>query len=206
MTRIALLDDHAIVRLGIKQILSRFEGIRVIADFGTTQELLNQMATLQPDLVLCDITMPDISGIDFTKKVKKEYPNVKVLILSTHKEEFHVLKAVEANADGFLHKDVLETELYDAIKRVMNGEKYYSQSVSQIIIQNMMNKNASYNLSAREREVLEMLVKGYSHKEIAEKLFISSKTVDNHRANILRKLNLRNNADLVRFSLENKLV
>ncbi|EAY27192.1 response regulator transcription factor [Microscilla marina] len=208
MITLYLIDDHALVRLGLKKILSRFDEIKILSDFSSAAEALEQLDHVKPDLVLCDISLPEMDGIEFTKKAKSKHPDLKVIMLSSHKEEFYVLKAVEAKADGFLHKDVLENELIEAIKRVNQGGNFYSQDISQIIINSFVNgdKPSIPQLSAREKEVLHFLVEGLSNKEIADKLFISSKTVDNHRANILKKLNLKNNVQLVRFALEHKLV
>jgi DNA-binding NarL/FixJ family response regulator len=208
MITLYLIDDHALVRLGLKKILSRFDQIKILSDFSSAAEALKQLDSVKPDLVLCDISLPEMDGIEFTKKAKAKHPDLKVIMLSSHKEEFYVLKAVEAKADGFLHKDVLENELIEAIQRVNQGGNFYSQDISQIIINSFVNgdKPSIPQLSAREKEVLHFLVEGLSNKEIADKLFISSKTVDNHRANILKKLNLKNNVQLVRFALEHKLV
>ncbi len=208
MITLYLIDDHALVRLGLKKILSRFDQIKILSDFSSAAEALKQLDNVKPDLVLCDISLPEMDGIEFTKKAKAKHPDLKVIMLSSHKEEFYVLKAVEAKADGFLHKDVLENELIEAIQRVNQGGNFYSQDISQIIINSFVNgdKPSIPQLSAREKEVLHFLVEGLSNKEIADKLFISSKTVDNHRANILKKLNLKNNVQLVRFALEHKLV
>lgn len=208
MITLYLIDDHSLVRLGLKKILSRFDDIKILSDFSSAAEALDQLDKVKPDLVLCDISLPEMDGIEFTKKAKNKHPDLKVIMLSSHKEEFYVLKAVEAKADGFLHKDVLENELIEAIKRVHQGGSFYSQDISQIIINSFVNgdKPSIPQLSAREKEVLHFLVEGLSNKEIADKLFISSKTVDNHRANILKKLNLKNNVQLVRFALEHKLV
>lgn len=208
MITLYLIDDHALVRLGLKKILSRFDQIKILSDFSSAAEALKQLDNVKPDLVLCDISLPEMDGIEFTKKAKAKHPDLKVIMLSSHKEEFYVLKAVEAKADGFLHKDVLENELIEAIQRVNQGGNFYSQDISQIIINSFVNgdKPSIPQLSAREKEVLHFLVEGLSNKEIADKLFISSKTEDNHRANILKKLNLKNNVQLVRFALEHKLV
>lgn len=209
MITLFLIDDHSIVRLGLKKILSRFDDLKILSDFSSAAEALEQLKYTQPDVVLCDISLPEMDGIEFTKKAKDKHPDMKVIMLSSHKEEFYVLKAVEAKADGFLHKDVLENELLEAIKRVHQGGSFYSQDISQIIINSFVNggdKPSIPQLSTREKEVLHFLVEGLSNKEIADKLFISSKTVDNHRANILKKLNLKNNVQLVRFAIEHKLV
>ncbi|HAS42925.1 MAG TPA: DNA-binding response regulator [Microscillaceae bacterium] len=208
MITLFLIDDHSLVRLGLSKILSRFDEIKILADFSSATEALAALSQNQPDIVLCDISLPEMDGIEFTKKAKDKYPNLKVIMLSSHKEEFYVLKSVEAKADGFLHKDVLENELIEAINRVHQGGSFYSQDISQIIINSFVNgdKPSIPQLSAREKEVLHFLVEGLSNKEIADKLYISSKTVDNHRANILKKLNLKNNVQLVRFAIEHKLV
>lgn len=208
MITLFLIDDHSLVRLGLKKILSRFDEIEILADFSSAKEALDVLNKTRPDIVLCDISLPEMDGIEFTKKAKDKYPELKVIMLSSHKEEFYVLKSVEAKADGFLHKDVLENELIEAINRVHQGGSFYSQDISQIIINSFVNgdKPSIPQLSTREKEVLHFLVEGLSNKEIADKLYISSKTVDNHRANILKKLNLKNNVQLVRFAIEHKLV
>ncbi|NJO01487.1 MAG: response regulator transcription factor [Bacteroidia bacterium] len=161
-------------------------------------------------MIICDINLPEIDGIELTQQIKLQYPQVKVIILSMHDDRHYILRAVEAQVDGYLHKDIFEQELIEGIKTVYQGEKYFSKGISQIIINTLFNKESEadnpYELTAREREVLKLITDGYKNREIADKLFISTKTVDKHRANLLQKLNVRNTAELVKFAIQKQLV
>ncbi len=208
--KILLVEDHAIVREGIKGLISQQEDIKVVAECADAEETLTVLQTVTPDLILCDINLPDMDGIDLIVQIKKKYPSIKIIILSSHTEEYFVLKALEVNADGYLHKNILKKELVESIKKVCKGEKYFSQAVSQTIINNMFHKKTSSQsittFTQREKEILKLITEGMSNKAIADKLFISVKTVETHRTNLLKKAEVKNTAELVKFAIINKLV
>lgn len=212
MINLVLIDDHAILREGLKQLISNNADMHMLWEGSSAKELLQVLSKQKRkiDILLCDINLENENGIELTYRVKQLYPMIKVIILTMHKEEFYVLKAIEASADGYLHKDILEKELIEGIKRVHAGEKYYSQSISQVVINKLMyrqtGKNGLPSLTSRESEILALIVKGNNNREISKALHISVRTVGNHRANILRKFGLKNTAELVRFAIEHQLL
>lgn len=207
-----IVEDHTIVRQGLKQLLAKYSDMKVLAEFGTPNNILDALAKQRPDIVICDINLPGMDGLSLTEKIKQKYPDQRVIILTMHQKEFYVLKAFDAGADGYFHKDTEESELIMGIKKIHNGQKYFCQSVSQILINRLLDtKNSSGKtllptLTFREKEVLEQVVAGLGNREIGDKLCISTRTVENHRANILRKFGLKNTVELVKFAIENSLV
>lgn len=207
-----IIEDHTIVRQGLKQLLAKYTEMKVLAEFGTPDNIMTSLAKQRPDIVLCDINLPGMDGLALTEKIKQKYPDQKIIILTMHQKEFYVLKAFDAGADGYFHKDTEESELIMGIKKINNGQKYFCQSVSQILINRLLDtKNSSGKtllptLTFREKEVLEQVVAGLGNREIGDKLCISTRTVENHRANILRKFGLKNTVELVKFAIENSLV
>ncbi|WP_299464395.1 response regulator transcription factor [uncultured Microscilla sp.] len=208
-----IVEDHTIVRQGLKQLLAKYAEMKVLAEFGVPDQIMDNLAKGErPDIVLCDINLPGMDGLALTEKIKQKYPDQKVIILTMHQKEFYVLKAFDAGADGYFHKDTEESELIMGIKKIYNGQKYFCQSVSQILINRLLDtKNSSGKtllptLTFREKEVLEQVVAGLGNREIGDKLCISTRTVENHRANILRKFGLKNTVELVKFAIENSLV
>jgi DNA-binding NarL/FixJ family response regulator len=210
MIKISLIDDHSLFRLGLKAIISNDKDIELVGDYGSPEEFLErwQSNPVGVDLVITDLSFDDSNGLDLIKTVKKLNSNVKVIALSMHKEEFYILSAVESGVEGYLHKDIRETEFIKAIKQVMAGESYYSGFVSQILIKNIYNKpkrSSQPFLTSREREVVNYLAKGLSTREIASKLKVSPRTIDAHRYNILGKFGLQNTTQLVRKIMEQKI-
>ncbi|EAY31454.1 response regulator [Microscilla marina] len=208
-----IVEDHTIVRQGLKQLLAKYAEMKVLAEFGVPDQIMDNLAKGErPDIVLCDINLPGMDGLALTEKIKQKYPDQKIIILTMHQKEFYVLKAFDAGADGYFHKDTEESELIMGIKKIYNGQKYFCQSVSQILINRLLDtKNSSGKtllptLTFREKEVLEQVVAGLGNREIGDKLCISTRTVENHRANILRKFGLKNTVELVKFAIENSLV
>ena len=207
-----IIEDHTIVRQGLKQLLAKYTDMKVLDEFGVPDNIMDNLAKQRPDIVLCDINLPGMDGLALTEKIKQKYPDQKIIILTMHQKEFYVLKAFDAGADGYFHKDTEESELIMGIKKINNGQKYFCQSVSQILINRLLDtKNSSGKtllptLTFREKEVLEQVVAGLGNREIGDKLCISTRTVENHRANILRKFGLKNTVELVKFAIENSLV
>ena len=208
--KVILADDHSIVRRGVKMLVTNDDSIKVIGEASTAAEALSMIEKESPEVLITDISMPGMSGIDLTKTVRNEYPDTNVLVLSTYVEEEYITSAFEAGALGYLPKDTNEEEFIAAIKSVANGDVYYTHEVSNILTRSLINKKRTHEeyleLTEREKEILKLVVEGLSNKMIADKLFISVRTVDTHRRNIMEKVDAKNSADLVRKAFENNLV
>jgi DNA-binding NarL/FixJ family response regulator len=205
--RVVLADDHLIFRQGIKRIIEDAEGIRVVGEAGDGIALLNVLKHIEADLVILDISMPKLRGIEATREAKKIQPDLKILILSMHKNQDHFYHAISAGADGYLIKDDSDTELFSAIEKIRKDEFYLSPLLSidyedkwfDIIKRSFAQSDGS--LSTREIEVLKLIAEGRSSRDIAELLFVSKRTIDAHRVNIIKKLRLKTIADLTRYAI-----
>lgn len=212
MIKILIADDHKVFREGIISILNEVEDITIIAQAGDGNEVMEQLKEVQPDLILMDISMGDTSGIDTTKLVKAAYPEIKVLVLSMHAEKAYIVKMLEVGALGYLLKDAGKEEMIRAIRTVAEGNTYYSQKVSSAIIEHIRSpqklniKKQGIRLTKRETEILKLIAEEYSNPEIAEKLFISIRTVDTHRRNLLEKLGMKNTAGLVKYAIKHGII
>ena len=222
MIRLMLVDDHAVVRNGIRLLLEQVEDFQITDEATNGEEALEKLKNVEPeslpDVVLMDISLPGISGIQTTQSITRHHKQVRVLMLSMHNNEDYILRSVEAGAVGYLLKDSSSDEMIKAISMVANGEKYYSSPVTTIILNGYMKqlKKAQKTvvkiiprrskLSKKEKEILQFLVEGMSSREIAEKLQLSVRTIDNHRANMMRRLQVRNAAELVKTAVEEKLL
>jgi DNA-binding NarL/FixJ family response regulator len=210
---VVIVDDHQIVRDGIKAMLMLSKSIKVIGEAADNDGLVQILEKNIPDIIILDITLPGKSGIEITNElVKKELP-LKILILSANTDEENIIGAIKAGASGFLPKDTPKDEFIEAINLVYNGEGYFGEKLSKIIyksyIQHVKTKKDSEPelcLSDREIEIIKQLAEGLSVKEIADKLFISPRTVESHKNNILGKLNLKNNIELVKFAIKQGIV
>jgi DNA-binding NarL/FixJ family response regulator len=208
--KIILVDDHQMFRDGVRSVLSDEENIDIIGEIGAAEGLYELLKILNPDLIITDISLPGISGIEIAKYVCKNYPNVKILILSMHSNEEFITKALNAGANGYLPKDTSMTELLEAINAIYKGENYFNKNISDTILKSIINKSKNESteqetLSKREKEVITLVVDGLTNKEIAEKLFISIRTVDSHKNNIMQKLNLKSSVELVKYAIKNNL-
>lgn len=210
-----LVDDHSIVRNGIRSLLEQVDEFEIIAEAADGEEALDKLKTNQPDVVLMDISLPGMSGIQTTQVIARLYKNVRVLMLSMHNNEDYILRSVEAGAQGYILKDSSSDEMKKAIRTVSSGEKYFSSPVANIILNGYMTQLKKTDrssqmrrskLSKKEKEILHYLVDGMSSREIAERLQLSVRTVDNHRANMMRRLQVKNAAELVRMAVEEKLL
>lgn len=212
MITILVADDHKVFRDGVISILEDLEDVKVVAEASDGREVLARLKEVQPRVVLMDITMGEASGIDATKLLKKDYPNVKVLALSMHAESGYIIKMLEAGASGYLLKDAGKEEMIRAIRTVDEGNTYYSQRVSSAILEHLANpaksqkEKTAASLTRREMEILRLITEEYSNPEIAEKLFISIRTVDTHRRNLLEKLGVKNTAGLVKYAIRQGLL
>ena len=208
--RIVIADDHAIVRRGIRLLLEDVANFDIIDEAGDGQESLDKCIELVPDILVSDVSMPIISGVELPALLREECPTVKVLLLTMHQEPEYVIKAFKNGVFGYLHKGVEEDEIVVAINEIAKGNKYYNHNVAKILAESLMSgdeKNeGSESLTKREVEILTELVNGLSNKKIAEKLFISIRTVDTHRANIMSKLNVNKTAALVKYAIDHNLV
>ena len=205
--KVLIADDHQLFREGMVNLLSNVEAIEVIGQAKDGKETIERARQLQPDVILIDIGMPLMNGIDATRILKKEYPSIKVIAVSMHSDRQFVKGILEAGADGYLLKNCTYRQLIDAIHSVVSGKKYLSDEITGMIIQGYLepsdyDEEGNEELSEREIEILKLYAEGKSTREISEKLFISVKTVGTHKQHIFDKLNLNSNADLVKYALK----
>jgi len=208
-TRIIIADDHQLFRNGLKILLASFPEFEVIGEVSNGKEFLSLIRNLSADVALMDINMPEMDGIEATKQAMKIHNNLNIIALSMYDEEEYYYKMVEAGAKGFLLKDSDISEVKEAILTVKKGNSYFSQELLQNVIQKIKRReyeSKSANLSKREIEILLKICEGLSNQEIAETLFISKRTVDKHRANLLGKTGSKNTASLILFAIKNKLI
>ncbi len=210
---IVLADDHTILREGLRALLTADPSFEIVGEARDGREAVRCVERLGPDLLLMDLSMPRMSGMDAIREIKKRYPETKIIALTVHKTEEYLLTTLQAGADGFVLKDATHGELIRAIKSVMGGKSYLSPGVSEKVIEGYLegkksNRSLSTwdSLSQREREVLKLIAEGYKNKEIAEDLCISLKTVEKHRANLMKKLDLHNAAALTVYAVDKGLV
>ncbi len=209
MTRILVADDHTVVRRGLRQILLEGFPGALVEEVGDAEDLIKHVVKAEWDVVISDLSMPGRSGLDALQQIKQLHPNLPVLILSIHPEEQYALRVLKAGASGYLSKDTAPDELVNAVKKVMLGKKYITASIAEKLAATLdqdHNKPLHEFLSDREFNVLKMLAAGRSVSEIAETLFLSVTTVSTYRSRIMTKMNLKNNAELTLYSMENKLL
>ena len=207
--RVVIADDHAVVRAGLRVLLERENGIEPIAEAGTAQEAVDLAVEHRPDVVLMDVTMPGESGIAAIPRLLEASPESKVLILSMHDDPFYVRGAFSAGASGYILKEAADAELVAAIREVAGGATYVNPELGARMIAADTKQQAEAKadpLSEREHEVLQLLALGHTNQEIAERLFISVRTAETHRAHIMRKLRLGSRAELVRYALAHQLL
>lgn len=213
--RILLADDHPLIRSGMQTLLQGVEGLEIVGEAEDGEEAVIKTGELSPDVLIIDISMPKLSGIEATKIIKQKFPKTRILALSMHEDEEYVTQVLKSGANGYIVKSSEKEELISAIRAVASGDDFYSAKISGMMIKNYLTASGirpdpadhlQVPITKREREILRLIAQGLTTKEISEKLFISHRTVDTHRTNLLRKLKLRNTAALVRFALENKLI
>ncbi|MGA2133125.1 MAG: response regulator transcription factor [Bryobacteraceae bacterium] len=206
--RILLADDHAVVRQGFKMILAAQADMEIVGEAGNGREALDLAGQLQPDLVVMDVAMPELNGIEATRRLADLSPRTRVLALSMHKDSVYVREILRAGARGYLLKDSIASDLLAAVRAVARGEGYLSPGVSDAVLNDYRRHvtNPIDLLTSREREVLQMIAEGKTNKEIATILNLSVYTVDAHRGRIMEKLNLHSVNELVRFAVRNGLV
>jgi len=206
--RILLVDDHAVVRAGLRYLLDAQPDMTVIGEAGSGEEALRLIEELQPDIVLMDISMPGMGGLEATRRIKRQFPTVKVLILTMHANEEYLFQVLQAGGSGYVLKKAADTELIGAIHVVHRGEAFLYPEVTTLLVQDYLQRvrdgaeTGSYEvLTDREREVLRLIAEGYTSQEIADLLVVSLKTVETHRAHIMDKLSLHSRAELVQYAL-----
>jgi DNA-binding NarL/FixJ family response regulator len=211
--QILIAEDHTILREGLRALLSSHGDFKIEGEAQDGREAVQSVEKLKPDLVLMDLSMPRTSGLEAIKDIKRGHPQVKVIALTVHKTEEYIVAALEAGADGYVLKDANHSELVMAIKTVLMGKRYISPSISEKVIQGYLDGRKGYKattayatLTQREREILKLIAEGYKNKDVADYLYISLKTVEKHRANLMRKLDLHNAAALTAFAIEKGLV
>lgn len=208
MVKIVVLDDHSLFRMGLIAILEQVKDFEVTGEHKSFTSLKPLIPGLNADVVLVDISLGSESGLDIARYIKNVNDRLRVIILSSHKEEFYVVNALEAGIDGYIHKDAQPEELISGIRRVvLDNEKYYSAEISHLLINNIYNRTHKGLpfLTNKEKIVVNYLMEGLSSKEIADKLDVSPRTVDTHRGNVLNKFGLKNTAELITKIAEQKI-
>jgi DNA-binding NarL/FixJ family response regulator len=207
MIRIVLVDDHHIVRQGFRSLLESEGDLQVIGEAGTGLEALQLVPQLQPNVVVADVMMPEMNGLELTRQLQTLAPQVRVILLSMHSNEAYVLEALRSGAAGYVLKDSNASDLIQAVRKVAAGGRHLSEPLSERAIQAyaQMAQDAPFDayetLTNRERMILQLAAEGYSGSEIAERLTISPRTVETHRSNLMHKLGLHSQTDLIRFAL-----
>lgn len=207
--KVVLADDHLVVRSGIKNLLENEGDIAVIGEASNGEEALQAVEKLRPDLLIIDIRMPVMNGLEATHKLTNSSPDSKVLILSMHDDEDYILQSVESGASGYLLKDTSKEEFLKAIKTIHQGGKYFSGDISQVLVNNYLTRKDrkithkttgvnQYEITKRERQILKMIAAGIANKEIAEQLGKSIRTIETHRFNIMKKLKVNNVVELLK--------
>ena len=210
--RIVLADDHALIRHGIKNIITRDQSLEIVGEVGDGDELLSFLEKHEADLIILDISMPKVSGIDLAELIKKKFPRIKVRMLTMHKNKQFFYRSMSAGADGYLIKSDSDEELLLAINKVREGRTYISPFLSDDFTEDVLaayrnqEANPFKELTKREKQILALVVDGYTSKDMARKLNLSPRTVDHHRSNLLKKFKMKNSVDLVNYAVRNGYV
>jgi len=211
--RIVIAEDHTILREGLRSLLSSDPNFEIVGEAEDGREAIRCVEKLKPDLILTDLSMPRMNGMEAIREIKKISPKSKVLVLTVHNAEEYVLGTFQAGADGYLLKESTHVELVTAVNKVLSGKRYITPEISEKVIEGYLegkktlkSKTSFETLTPREREILKLIAEGYRNKEIADDLCISVKTVEKHRANLMEKLNLHNVQALTAFAIEKGLV
>ncbi|MBX3101985.1 MAG: response regulator transcription factor [Bacteroidetes bacterium] len=207
--KVLLADDHRMVRTGIRNLLQQAGDIEVVAEVDSGEQAVALATASGAEVILMDISMPGLNGLEATRQIKLKYPDLRVLMLSMHEEPEYVIRAMKSGSSGYVLKSADRDELLNAVRRVHSGEKYYSPGVAGIMLEDgpsAQNHDPNLILTARERQILHLVANGKVTKEIAEELNISPRTVETHRVNIMRKLDVANTAELIKLAVLYKLV
>jgi len=213
--RILLADDHHVIRSGLQALFKREKEIAIVGEASDGDQAVQLAKQLKPDVALLDISMPAMSGLDATRRIKEQHPDIKVIILTIHENESYVYQMIRAGANGYLLKNTDKNELLEAIRTVMAGEQFFSPGISRMMVDEHFKRVQQghgdihptiQNLTSREVEVLRHIAQGHTNKEIADMLSISVRTVNSHRTNLMRKLNIHETAGLTRFAVQQGIV
>lgn len=209
--RIIISDDHQLFRVGIANLLASSPEIEIVAQAENGLEAIEKAKSLNPDVVIMDLTLPIINGVEATRIIHKELPETRILVLSMHAEKNYIKEALEAGAAGYLFKDCTYDQLIEAINSVCQGKNYLSEKITEVLIHDYLSKDGqiqinSQDLSERESEILKLVAEGKSTREISEKLFISIKTVGTHKQHIFEKLNFKSISDLIKYAIKKGIV
>ncbi|MBE9547617.1 MAG: response regulator transcription factor, partial [Proteobacteria bacterium] len=208
-TRVLLAEDHTIVRKGLRSLLDKETGIKVVGEAEDGRKAIVKAEELHPDVVVMDIAMPGLNGLEATRQIKKRFPDMKIIILTMHANEEYILQSLKAGASGYLVKKAAPAELISAINAVHKGDSFLSPSISRTVIDEYIRRSKEISegkegfeqLTVREREVLQLIAEGRKTREIAELLYISIKTVETHRSHIMNKLDIHSTAELTRYAI-----
>ncbi len=208
MIKVLLADDHSIVRAGLRRIVDESDDMQVVAEAADGQEAIRLVGRRLPDVAVIDISMPGLDGLEAIARLHAAYPGLPLLVLTMHEEEQYLVRAIEAGAMGFLTKQSAPEQLVKAIRRVVGGSRFLTEEAAEALALRVGRGGGSPldSLSMRELQVLRRLAQGNTNREIAEAYHISIKTVDTYRLRLLKKLNLRNNAEISRFAIQNRLI
>lgn len=213
MIRVLICDDHIMVRQGVRMVLQSEPGLELVAEAGRGEEAVTLVEQLRPDVVIMDLSLPDISGIEATRRIKAAVPETHVIALTMHEEEPYVLELLKAGADGYIVKRSAAADLVSAIRAVMQGQAILDPVVTRAVVTGYVTRptpsadeKEDLPLTPREREILILVAEGYTNAEIAKQLYISEKTVQTHRSNILDKLNIHDRTELVRYAIRHGLI
>jgi len=206
LIKILLVDDHRILLDGLKALFDNDSEFEIIAAVSSPAEALEKLKLQQPDILLTDYTLPGVTGLELSTNVKELYPNIKRVILSMHDEGHLVKQVMKEGVDGYLLKNIQQGELNAALRQIMQGMPYISPEITKQLMTGLANESKHVLLTDREQEIVKLIVKEFSNKQIAEKLFISERTVETHRKNIFRKTNTASLVGLVKFALEHNIM
>jgi two-component system response regulator NreC len=210
--RLLLVDDHRIVRAGLRMLFMAEPGIEIVGEADNAEEALQVIQELEPDVVIMDVAMPGMSGIEATRRIKEAHPDVAVLALTMHEDEQYFFEMLNAGASGYIPKRAAPDDLVSAIRVVSQGNVFLYPTLAKLLVKDFLHRvetapdSKADTLTPREREILINIAAGYTNRQIAQELNISFKTVDRHRENIMRKLNLHNRVELVKYAIEKGLI
>ncbi len=212
-TRVLIADDHAVVRAGIRLLIDRQEDMEVIGEAGDGWQAVEQATSLRPDLVLLDVTMPGLNGLEVASELRRAVPDVRLLVLTMHDDEAYLRQFLQAGVSGYILKKAADTELVAAVRAVVRGETYIYPSLTGVLVDRFLDKpevtkerGSHGKLTARETEILQLVAQGYTSQQIGDRLSITVNTVQTHRAHIMEKLELKGRAELVRYALARGLL
>lgn len=212
---VLLVDDHTILRDGLASLLNQVEGIKVVGGVSSGEEAVNSLKTFNPDIILMDIMMTGMTGLEATRWIKEQDSKIKIIIISSEVKKELVSEGIKCGIDGYLPKNVDKATLIDAIRSVSQGNKYFNQAITNLVFEDYYKgekegpkrqRTVTQGLTKRENEVLELVAGGKSNQEVADSLFISTKTVETHKTNILEKLGLKNTAELVKYAIKHNII